>query len=69
MIDEEQQEEMVRTKYLWQLLLPISQPAYKFGLSVERQAYIRAYSMTTVDQEKPLAGISRAALNKMLWAR
>ncbi|KER65173.1 hypothetical protein HR52_20045 [Aeromonas hydrophila] len=45
------------------------EPAYKFGCSVERQAYIHAYSMMVVEQEKPLAGISRAALNKMLWAR
>lgn len=33
------------------------------------QGYIRAYSMTAVEQEKPLAGISRAALNKALWVR
>ncbi len=29
---------------------------------------MRAYSITAVEQEKPLAGIFRAALNKMLWA-
>lgn len=30
---------------------------------------MRAHLMTAVEQEKPLAGIFRAALNKTLWAR
>lgn len=29
---------------------------------------MRAHLMTAVEQEKPPAGIFRAALNKMLWA-
>lgn len=30
---------------------------------------MRAHLMTAVEQEKPLAGIFRAALNKALWVR
>ncbi len=37
---------------------------------IDREAaYIRERSITTVDQENPLAGISYETLHKVLWTR